>query len=45
MSFKLRTKVEYLMELVSWDKTCFISNLKTLELNAWLLVKDTRIGT
>jgi len=34
VSFELRTGIEYLMELVSRDKTRFISNLKTLELNA-----------
>jgi len=35
MSFEPRTEIECLMELVSRDRTWFISNLKTIELNAW----------
>jgi len=35
MSFEPRTEIECLMELVSRDRTWFISNLKTLKLNAW----------
>jgi len=36
MSFgpRTRTEVEYLMELVSMDRTWFIINLKNFELNA-----------
>ena len=46
MSFELRTKIECLIELVSRDRTWFISNLKTLELNAWFhLLRIQRIGT
>jgi len=41
MSFEPRTEIEYLMELLSRDRTWFINNLKTLELNAWLLVEDS----
>jgi len=35
MSFEPRTKIEYLMELVSKDIIWFISNLKTFELKTW----------
>jgi len=35
MSFEPIIEIECLMELVSRDRTWFISNLKTLELNAW----------
>jgi len=35
MSLEPRTEIEYLMELVSRDITWFISNLKTLKLNAY----------
>jgi len=46
MSFEPRTKIECLMELVFRDRTWFISNLKTLELNAWFhLLRIQRIGT
>jgi len=34
------TKIEYLMELVCMDRTWFISNLKTLELNGRLFIDD-----
>jgi len=42
MSFEPKSEIEYLMELVSKDRTWFISNLKTFELDAWLLFKDSR---
>jgi len=35
MYFEPKTEIECLIELVSRDRTWFISNLKTLELNAW----------
>jgi len=34
MSFEPRTEIDYLIELVSRDRTWFINNLKTFELNA-----------
>jgi len=42
MSFEPRTGIQYLMELVSRDRTWFTSNLNTLELNARVLVEDSR---
>jgi len=46
ISFEPRTEIECLMELVSRDRTWFISNLKTLELNAWFdLLWIQGIGT
>ena len=46
MSFESRTEIECLMELVPRDRTWFISNLKTLELNAWFdLLRIQGIGT
>jgi len=45
MSFEPSTKIEYLMKLVSRDRTWFVNNLKSLELNAWLLVDDPRDWT
>ena len=44
--FEPRTEIECIMELVSRDRTWFISNLKTLELNAWFhLLRIQAIGT
>jgi len=45
MSFELTIENEYLMELIYGDKTLFLGNLKTLKLNAWLLLRIQRIGT
>ena len=46
MSLEHRTKIECLMELVSRDRTWFISNIKTLDLNAWFhLLSIKGIGT
>jgi len=46
MPFEPRTKIEYLMEFVSIDRTWFISNITTLELNPWFhLLSIQEIGT
>ena len=46
MYFEPKTEIECLIELVSRDRTWFISNLKTLELNAWFdLLRIQGIGT
>jgi len=46
MSFEPRTEIEFLMELASRDRTWFIRNLKTLDLNAWFyLLRIQGIGT
>jgi len=45
MSFESKIEIKYLIELVYRDKIWFISNLKTLEVNAWLLVNDPRDWT
>jgi len=44
MSFEPRNEIDYLMELVSRNKTLFISNLNALEFNAWFLVMIQGIG-